>query len=165
MTIDNKYLDDKRRFKSRQEYGKATLALVVKQNEARARREEEKRRLMANAEIEEESERAVAVRNMETVWMEQGVPQVHRFVVEGLIDTLRDDDLHQVCVTEIVLAEDMKGTSQMVIKYYNMRLKCIEKISEINEKLIQLEEVSGDEEMSLKLTQEVYLDSFRLVKD
>ena len=156
LISDNSYLENKRRFRSRLEYGKATLALVVSQNEARAEREKVKQQQLMKAEVIEESERAQAIQNMEIVWEEHGIPQIHRFILEGLVHSLEDEDLHRVCVTEITLTQDLKSTPQRVMKYYDMRYRCIEKITEINEKLIQLEEVSGDEKIAMKLNHEVH---------
>lgn len=158
FTVDNKYIDNKKKFYNRKEYGKGALALVIQQNQAHAEKVRKLQLAQMEAEYQENDERIQAIRSLEAIWNEYETPQTHRYAIEALLKDLADEQLHKVCVSEIRLTEQHKSTPQKVIKYYEMRNKCLEKIIELNERLKKiggLDDFSGDEELAIKLTEEV----------
>lgn len=128
----------------------------MKQN---AMREDKLKRLREKAEQEEyshESDRGKGVKVLEAMWEENGIAECHRILVKNIIDQLSSDDLfHKVCMSELSYLEDCSHIVQKIQKFYDMRLRCIDKIEALNKDLLRLGDNSDEEEMSLKLIQDV----------
>jgi len=75
---------------------------------------------------------------LDELWEEQDVSQQHRLLLGNILRCLPEGQNQEYAMAEITLTESGKSYAQKVEKNYRMRLKCSEKIRELNTKFVEL---------------------------
>ena len=149
----------------RKEYGKAALTLVTQENARRKVRQQQLEDKARQKAEQTEDSITRASQALELAWEAAGVSQHHQHVVKGILQELDEAQYHQVCVTEIQAAEQLKSPSIRIDKYFGMRSKCIEKLKQLDREYSAVE--ADDQEGLQHLTSEVglYNQTYRRLLD
>lgn len=126
VTIDQRLIEQQKKFEERKAYGKAALKLVTRQKKETAK----------PAERQAEKENAgfkQAMTRIQDIWEEKKIAICHRAIVFEILNSINEDDAAELANAECVLLEKDKAFPQKVDRFFRMREKCIGKIKELEQ--------------------------------